>query len=107
MTAASYIVSKSIPVDLPQGATGEQAPSALAISVDAAGALYLDAQPIAEDALRQRVRAAAKASRDARAIIAADGRTAHRSVVRVIDLLRQEGLNRFAINVRPEDLASK
>ena len=39
-----------------------------------------------------------------RAVIAAHGETQHANVVRVIDLLRQEQVGKFAINVRPEDL---
>ena len=37
--------------------------------------------------------------------VAADGRVSHAQVVRIIDLLRQEKVTKFAINVRPEDLA--
>jgi len=37
-------------------------------------------------------------------VIAADGRVTHAQVVQVIDLLRQEHVNHFAINVNPRDL---
>jgi biopolymer transport protein ExbD len=105
MVTAGYIVSQTIPVELPKGATGETVSSTLAISVDESGKVYLDAQPADEQELRQRIQRARKADADTRAVIAADGRTDHRFVVGVIDLLRQEGVNRFAINVQPEDLA--
>ena len=39
-----------------------------------------------------------------RAVIAADGRIAHANVVQVIDILRQEQITKFAINVRPEEI---
>jgi biopolymer transport protein ExbD len=104
MVTAGYIVSKSIPVDLPQGATGETTTTTLPISIDAAGKVYLDAEPIERETMRQRIRAARAADPETRAVIAADGGTHHREVVGVIDLLRQEGVTRFAINVDPVEL---
>ncbi len=41
-----------------------------------------------------------------RAVIAADTNSRHGSVVHVIDLLRQEHVNRFAINVQPGELTA-
>ncbi len=104
MITASYVVSQSIPMDLPKGATGEQTPTTLAVSITADGRLYLDAREVAEEELRSRIRAAAGSDPETRAIIAADGKTVHARVVRVIDLLRQEHVTRFAINVEPEEL---
>jgi len=104
MVTAGYIVSQAIPVDLPAGATGEATPSALAISIDAEGRRYLDGKPITEERLREALRRARQTRHDLRAIIAADGSVPHRNVVRLVDLLRQEGLFQFAFNIRPEDL---
>ncbi len=106
MVTAGYLVARTIPVDLPQGATGESTTTTLAISVTAEGRTFLDAEPIERDALRARIRAARAADAQTRAVIAADGATPHRAVVAVIDLLRQEGVARFAINVAPEELAA-
>jgi biopolymer transport protein ExbD len=108
MVTASYIVSKSIPMDLPNAASGEGTPpQALSISIDQAGALYLDAEPIEEAALRQRVieYVGRVGEAEARATIAADGRVSHGQVVHIMDLLRRLQVSHFAINVRPEDLA--
>lgn len=104
MVTASYIVSKTIPMELPKSATGESTPTTLSVSIDKAGKLYLDAQPLDETGLRAKVREAHKKDPEARAVIAADGRISHAQVVRVIDLLRQENITKFAINVRPEDV---
>lgn len=104
MVTASYIVSKSIPMDLPKSATGEATPTTLSVSIDKEGKLYLDAEQITVESLRLKVRAARQKDHDARAVIAADGRISHAQVVSVIDLLRQEQIAKFAINVRPEDL---
>ena len=102
MVTASYVVSRSIPVELPKGASAESVPTTLSISIDKDGAIFLDARPVTDPALRARIRDAARADPETRAVIAADGRTTHARVVRVIDLLRQESVTRFAINVEPE-----
>jgi biopolymer transport protein ExbD len=106
MVTATYIASRAIPVDLPSGKTGEVAQAPLAISVDKQGSLFLDGSAIAEPELRERLRAAHRRSKELRAVIAADGAVPHRRVVHVIDLLRQERIVRFAINVNPDDLAT-
>jgi biopolymer transport protein ExbD len=105
MVTASYVVAKTIPMELPHGATGETTPTTLTVSIDREGKTYLDAQLIDEPALRQRIKAAHAADPETRAVIAADGRTTHANVVHVIDLLRREDVTKFAINVEPEDLA--
>jgi biopolymer transport protein ExbD len=109
MVTASYVAEKdSIPMELPKGATGETGiPSTLSVSVDQDGKFYLNAKQISLEAMRGQVRAAYKSDSETRAVIAADGRVSHSEVVKVIDLLRQEKITKFAINVRPEDLEAK
>jgi biopolymer transport protein TolR len=107
MVTASYITSRAIPVELPRGATGEAVQVPLAVTIDKNGALFLDAAPIGADELRRKIREARAQTRDLRAIIAADGAVPHREVVKVIDLLRQENVIQFAINVNPSDLDGK
>lgn len=104
MITAGYIVSKSIPVDLPAGQTGEASTTTLAVSIDRTGAIYLDAVPVDDAQLRAQIRRAA-VSGEPRAVIAADGAATHARVVHVLDLLRQERVTKFAINVQPADLA--
>ena len=107
MVTAGYIVSKTIPVDLPKGATGETTTITLAITVNDKGKTFLDAEAVTKQVLRNRVRAAHRKDPETRAVIAADGKTEHRHVVSIIDLLRQEGVSKFAINVEPDDLQGK
>lgn len=103
MVTASYTVSKALPMDLPKASTGESANHPMAISVDERGKLFLDGGELSRDKLRLAVRDRKKQG-DVSALIAADGHAEHRSVVKVIDLLRGEGITKFAINVAPEDL---
>jgi biopolymer transport protein ExbD len=105
MITASYVASQSIPMNLPRSATGESTATTLTVSVDDQGHTFLDAAPIDEASLRARFRAAHAANPDTQAVIAADSKTDHGQVVRVIDLLRREQIVNFAINVQPEDVA--
>jgi biopolymer transport protein ExbD len=104
MVTASYVVSRSVPLELPKAATSEAVPSTLVVSVGKEGELFLDGAAIDARGLRAPVRQARGADPDTRAVIAADGRARHAQVVKVIDLLRQEDVTKFAINVEPEDL---
>jgi biopolymer transport protein ExbD len=102
MVTASYLASHAIPVDLPKGATGEATTSILGVSVTRDGAIFLDGARVDDRAFRARVAQVHAQDNDVRAVIAADGGSAHRDVVHVIDLLRREQVTRFALNVDPE-----
>ncbi len=104
MVAASYTVSQALPMNLPTAKTGQTESTSLAISVSSEGKLFLDGAPLSEDALRKKVRQE-KAKNEVNALIAADGAAQHKFVVQVIDMIRSEGVTKFAINVAPEDLS--
>ncbi len=104
MVTASYAVSNALPLDLPGAATGESTGETLTISIMPDGSLFLDGQPTDPPRLREALRKARRP--DTRAMIAADGAVRHRRVVRVMDLLRGEGITRFSINVDPRTLAN-
>ena len=102
MVTATYIVSPSIKVNLPDAATGENVePSSLGITVAADGALYLDGAPVTEEALRAAVRTAKAEKPDVVCLIAGDKDSRHGDVTHVIDLVKQEGVTKFAINIEP------
>jgi len=102
MVTASYLASHAIPVDLPKGATGAATTSILSVSVTRDGSMFLDGARVDDMAFRARVQHVHESDSEARAVIAADGAAQHRAVVHVIDLLRQEQVTRFALNVDPE-----
>jgi biopolymer transport protein TolR len=102
MVTASYIVSPSIKVDLPKAASGgEQPRSALALSVTAQGAVFMNGAPSSDDAIDRFVAGALPQNPDLQAVIAADRAVPHGTVVHLIDLVRRAGVRRFAINVDP------
>jgi len=69
--------------------------------VDREGRLFVDGVPTTTDEARRAVRAALARSREARALISADRAVSHGRVVELIDLVKNEGLTRFAIDVAP------
>ena len=103
MVTGQYLASQAVPMDLPKASTGESKSTApLAISVDASGAIFLDGERLSKSELKQRVHARGDGS-ERSALIAADGSAQHRAVVGVIDVLRQEGISKLALNVAPEE----
>jgi len=105
MVTASYIVSKSIPMDLPDAQSGDESPPRqMTISIDREGQLYLDAEAISWEALAQEARRFRQAEAEPRAVIAADREVSHGQFIRVVDVLRTAGITRYAINVNPEDM---
>ncbi|MDP2312122.1 MAG: biopolymer transporter ExbD [Pseudomonadota bacterium] len=107
MVTATYIVSPSIKVNLPEAATGENVESSsLGITVAADGSLFLDGAPVTEDGLRAAVRAAKAEKADVVCLIAGDKDARHGDVTHVIDVVKQEGVAKFAINIDPPAVAA-
>ena len=107
MVTATYLASRSIPVDLPSGKTGEATSAPLTVSLTKTGALYVDGVPSSEAELREKLVLARRSDPELRAVIAADGAVPHRRVIGIIDLLRQEHVERFAINVDADELQKR
>jgi biopolymer transport protein ExbD len=106
MVTTSYVVADSLKVDLPEASTGDATePSVvmLTFTVDkdsGARQLYLNGEKADEAALRahiQKVKAEGKT--DVQAVIAADKAASHGEVIRLIDVVKQEGIIKFALNI--------
>ena len=105
MVSATYIVSRALKVELPKSASSDES---------GAGAAHGDADEGRPDAssTRSRSRATRRSShvfqkaRDAAGepslVVSADGGALHGWVVHVIDLAKQQGITKFAINVQAE-----
>jgi len=105
MVASIYIVKDAIEVDLPKAASaGEALDTTLAIVIDREGRLYLNGRPTPRDVIAKACAQASARDPNAQAIIAADQNVKHGDVIGVIDLVRTNGLVRFAINVKPSDI---
>jgi biopolymer transport protein TolR len=100
MVTATYIVREAIEVDLPRAAhAGEATGTTLAVVLTKDGGIYLDGVLRSEAELAARTREAVAKDKDTRAIISADRASLHGAVVRVIDVVKGEGVSRFAINI--------
>ena len=104
MVTAVQIVRGSIQVDLPTAASaGQVVDSTLNIVISADGQLFLDGNPATEQELRSFVQAEIKKNPKLQAVIAADKSVVYESVVRVIDVVKSNGVKRFALNIeRPK-----
>jgi biopolymer transport protein ExbD len=103
MVTATYIVRQAIHIDLPRAANaGESTGTTLAIILTKDGDIYVDGKKRDETGLRDAAREALAKDKDARAIISADKNALHGAVVRVLDLIKGEGVSKFAINIEKE-----
>ena len=102
MVSATYIVAQSLKVELPKSASSDEAvTSVAAVSIDKTGKLFFNQQPVTEAELIGKMREA-RATAEVNLVISADAAALHGNVVHVIDLAKQEGITKFAINVDRE-----
>jgi len=102
MVTASVINKPAIEVELPEASTGGPTETtSLGIHIDKDGAWYLNGEATGKEAVRTFIRAEKAAGADLMALIAADRGTMHGEVVTAIDLVKQEGVLKFAINIDP------
>lgn len=104
MVTATALAEKTIHVELPKAQSGD--PSAtkkpFAVAVDETGALFVGAERVDDAAMRARAHEAIARDPEVSAVLAADGRARHESVVHALELLRGERIAKIAIVVRAE-----
>jgi biopolymer transport protein ExbD len=100
MVTATFIVQPGLPVQLPKAATGEETvATTLEIQLDKDGVLSMNGARVSEDQVRRFVSDALPQKPDLQAVIAADRAVSHGDVVRLMDVLRQTGVHKFALSV--------
>ncbi len=101
MVTASYIVTPAIRVELPKAASGEPvANTVLSLVLTREGEMFLNGEATDEAQLTQFLRSEDAAELEA--VIAADKDVPHGRVVGLIDLVKREGVVKFAINTEAE-----
>jgi biopolymer transport protein TolR len=104
MVTTSYIVRQSMDVNLPRAAHGgENVGTTLMLVVHPDGSVYVDGAAMDDAALRTYVRQVKDKEPEAKAIIAADKQARYDSVIHVIDLVKGEGVTKFALNIEKEE----
>lgn len=109
LTAKLVDQRDAIKVELPEAATGEKTETTvLGVTITPDRAWLLNGEPIDEVGLRERVRSEKSAgTTDLSAIIAADRAVPHGEVIHVIDVIKQEGITKFALNIDPVPLPAE
>ena len=100
MVTTSYIVRQQIQVDLPRAASGEaETQSTLTFQVTKEGNFLLDGEETSLKAIGQQVAARVEREPELRAAIAADDKVDYGRVVDLIDTIKANGLDAFALNI--------
>ncbi|MDB4976413.1 MAG: Biopolymer transport protein ExbD/TolR [Myxococcaceae bacterium] len=98
MVTAKYMVSQSIPVDLPKASTASSGtPTLVSCSIDASQQMYIDKVPMTPEEVKSALRGKLASDAELRAIINADKAVPHGRVVELIDIIRGAGIEKFAI----------
>lgn len=102
MVTSTEIARQAIMVNLPSAASaGAAVPPTLNLVIQADGSIHLDGVPMQEPALDLAIAQATADSPDLRAVISADRTVAYQRVVHVIDLVKQRGVSKFALDIVP------
>jgi biopolymer transport protein ExbD len=101
MVAALQIATRALKVELPKSASSdESSQSPLTVTVTKDNHIFVNNEEmVGDDALIRRFQKAHEDSQDASLVVSADTAALHGHVVHVIDLAKQQGITKFAINV--------
>ena len=103
MLTSTAIVRAGIEVDLPSAASaGEGVNSTLNVVLTERSELFLDGEPITHEALGDWVARTARTQAGLQAVISADKRVDYGEVVKVIDVVKSNGVKTFALNLQRE-----
>jgi len=95
----------SIEVDLPKAASAQLRPAKpLSVVISKDGALFLNGTPATQAELKARVADAVRLSPGIEAVVSADRRVSHGSVIHVIDAVRLLGVEHVAVNTKEQDI---
>ncbi|MBL8957544.1 MAG: biopolymer transporter ExbD [Myxococcaceae bacterium] len=103
MVTASFIVRETVEVDLPKAAnTNETVQGLVNVVVDKDANLYFDGTPVDETGLKNYIVEALKKDKETRAIITADQSLNYGRVMHLIDVVKGQGIAKFALNIQKE-----
>ena len=103
MVTANFIVRETVEVDLPRAANGGETVQGLVnVVLDKEGKLFFDGAEVSEEELSRKVLEAVAKDKDTRAIISADQSLAYGRVMRLIDVVKGQGIAKFALNIQKD-----
>ena len=102
LVSLSMVNLKSVKVNLPTAtvANTDTKNDFVSLSVDKAGIVYRDKQPIGLNELAQSLVFAQRTNENLRVFISGDGEALHRDMIRVLDTVRGAGIQKVAFEVR-------
>lgn len=102
IVTAKIIVAPAVPLDLPRAAKTDEIQMVFSVIVPVQGSVLVNGTLVENDReLVRRASVAVAADADVRTVIQADGDVPHRTVIHVLDLLRQGGMTRVAFGAEP------
>ncbi|SDD76631.1 ExbD/TolR family protein [Myxococcus virescens] len=103
MVTANFIVRETVEVDLPRAANGGETVQGLVnVVLDKEGKLFFDGTEMTEKELEARVAEAVAKDKETRAIISADQSLPYGRVMRLIDVVKGQGIAKFALNIEKD-----
>src|SRR5262245_740996 len=103
MVTANFIVRETVEVDLPRAASGGETVQGLVnVVMDKEAKIYFDGAEVSEAELLRRIDGALKQDKETRAIISADQTINYGKVMRLIDLVKGQGIAKFALNIQKD-----
>lgn len=105
MLVSAFVNQEAIEIDLPRAATGKEIDKkTLSILVSKEGDYYLSGKKLNDiKALNDELKYERKANESLQVVISADRMVYHGKIVDIIDLIRQNGISNFAINVEYDE----
>jgi biopolymer transport protein ExbD len=103
MVSATYIVSRALKVELPKSASSDESSSGpITVAITKEHQFFVNQEPVSGDAELVARFQAARAHGEPSLVVSADTAALHGWVVHVVDLAKQQGITKFAINVQSE-----
>src|SRR3989442_7115020 len=103
MASLSMMRLQSVKVDLPTAVTAKRdfKPDIVNISVKANGEIFYEKQPVSLADLQKILANAYRKNTNAPVYISGDKETKHGMIVRVLDLVRREGIQKVSFSISP------
>jgi biopolymer transport protein ExbD len=102
LVSLSMVNLKSVKVNLPTAttATPDVKNDFVSLSVDRAGVIYFDKQPVGPNELTATLQSWRRTNENVRVFISGDTEARHGDIIRALDLVRSTGIQKVAFEIR-------
>ena len=107
MVTAPMLLKEVMELRLPKTATSDgQVTQTFGVAINREGNILLNGSVLEDSAFMAKIKESLIANSDLQAIIAADKEVPYGRVVKIIDMMKSAGLNRFAVQIERENAPS-